>query len=170
MSSKRSLRRAQRTLRQGGAAVLNIVSLIDVFAILVFYLLVNALNPDVLPVPAVLKLAESEARQAAQPTISIAIGEHEIRIDGRLIGQTQQAVANSGGMIRELRAALHEAGRTGNGAAGGARKEISIVADKRLPFRVLKQVMAACADEQYAHVSLAVVEKAADPATAGGGA
>ena len=151
MSSKRSLRRARRMLRSGGSAVLNIVSLIDVFAILVFYLLVNALNPEVLPVPAALKLAESEARLAPQPTISIAISEHEIRIDGRLI-VSADGLVGSAETIRSLRAALHEAGQS-------SKKEISIIADKRLPFRVLKQVMSACADEQYAHVSLAVVEK-----------
>ncbi|WP_293387494.1 biopolymer transporter ExbD [Nevskia sp.] len=155
MSSKRSLRRAERTLRQGGAAVLNIVSLIDVFAILVFYLLVNALNPEVLPVPAVLKLAESEARLAPQPTISIAISEHEIRIDGRLVASTGEGLVGSVETIRALRAALHDAAVAGQ----SPKKEISIIADKRLPFRVLKQVMSACADEQYAHVSLAVVEK-----------
>lgn len=152
MSSKRGLRRAQRTLRSGGTAVLNIVSLIDVFAILVFYLLVNALNPEVLPVPAALKLAESEARLAPQPTISIAISEHEIRIDGRLVASASEGLVGSVETIRALRAALHEAGPS-------SKKEISIIADKRLPFRVLKQVMSACADEQYAHVSLAVVEK-----------
>ena len=155
MSSKRSLRRAERTLRQGGAAVLNIVSLIDVFAILVFYLLVNALNPEVLPVPAVLKLAESEARLAPQPTISIAISEHEIRIDGRLVASTGEGLVGSVETIRALRAALHDAAVAGQ----SPKKEISIIADKRLPFRVLKQVMSACADEQSAHVSLAVVEK-----------
>lgn len=160
MSSKRSLRRADRTLRRGGAAVLNIVSLIDVFAILVFYLLVNALNPEVLPVPASLKLAESAARQAAQPTISIAISEREIRIDGRLVASTGEGLVGSVETIRALRAALHDAGLSRPAVAGQPPKqEISIVADKRLPFRVLKQVMSACADEQYAHVSLAVVEK-----------
>ncbi|WP_273456290.1 ExbD/TolR family protein [Nevskia ramosa] len=152
MSSKRSLRRARRMLRSGGTAVLNIVSLIDVFAILVFYLLVNALNPEVLPVPAALKLAESEARLAPQPTISVAISEHEIRIDGRLVASSGEVLVGSAETIRALRAALHDAGQP-------AKKEISIIADKRLPFRVLKQVMNACADEQYAHVSLAVVEK-----------
>lgn len=168
MSSKRSLRRAERTLRHGGAAVLNIVSLIDVFAILVFYLLVNALNPEVLPVPAVLKLAESEARQPPLPTLSIAISEREIRIDGRLVSSAPEGLAGSRNAIRELRAALHEAGLPATEAkAAAGKREISIIADKRLQFRVLKQVMSACADEQYAHVSLAVVEK---PLPAGGGA
>ncbi len=166
MSSKRGLRRAQRALRGGGAAVLNIVSLIDVFAILVFYLLVNALNPEVLPVPPALKLAESAARQTAQPTIAIAIGEREIHIDGRLVSRAPGGLAGSREAtvvaVDALRAALHEAGLSSGGATA---RQVSIIADRRLPFRVLKQVMSVCAEEQYAHVSLAVVEK-----PAGGGA
>ena len=151
MSSKRRLRRDQRTLRTGGAAVLNIVSLIDVFAILVFYLLVNALNVETLPVPSVLKLAESAAREAPKATLAISISEQEIRLEGRLVSRVDSPVA-----MRALQAALQA-------AAGAAADdaEINIVADKRLPFRVLKQVMAACAEARYAHVSLAVVEKAA---------
>lgn len=149
MSSKRRLRRDQRTLRTGGAAVLNIVSLIDVFAILVFYLLVNALNVETLPVPSVLKLAESAARETPKATLAISISEQEIRLDGKLISSVDSPAA-----MRALQAALQAASGT------AADAEINIVADKRLPFRVLKQVMSACAEARYAHVSLAVVEKA----------
>lgn len=152
MSSKRSLRRSKRQLRHGAAAVLNIVSLIDVFAILVFYLLVNALEPDVLPVPSVVKLAESEARQPPQPTLSIAISQQEIRLDGRLVSRAAEGLAASPRVIDALRGALQAAGPS-------AGREISIVADRRLPFRVLRQVMSTCAEARYAHVSLAVIEK-----------
>jgi len=151
MSSKRRLRRDQRSLRSGGAAVLNIVSLIDVFAILVFYLLVNALNVETLPVPSVLKLPDSAARAAPQATLAISISEQEIRLDGRLVSRLDSPAA-----MRALQTALQAAS-----ASATADAEINIVADKRLPFRVLKQVMAACTEARYAHVSLAVVEKAA---------
>lgn len=152
MSSKRSLRRSERQRRHGAAAVLNIVSLIDVFAILVFYLLANALDPDVLPVPSALRLAESEARQPPQPTLSIALGEREIRLDGRLVSRAEEGLAASPREIAELRSALRAVGPPSG-------REISIVADRRLPFRVLHQVMSTCAEARYAHVSLAVVEK-----------
>ena len=151
MSSKRRLRRDQRSLRSGGAAVLNIVSLIDVFAILVFYLLVNALNVETLPVPSVLKLPDSAARAAPVATLAISISEQEIRLDGKLVSRLDSPAA-----MRALQTALQAAS-----ASATADAEINIVADKRLPFRVLKQVMSACAEARYAHVSLAVVEKAA---------
>ncbi|MBA4284600.1 MAG: biopolymer transporter ExbD [Xanthomonadaceae bacterium] len=143
------MRRDQRHLRSGGAAVLNIVSLIDVFAILVFYLLVNALTVETLPVPSVLKLPDSEARAAPTAALAISISEQEIRLDGRLVGRVDDPQA-----ARQLQAALQA-------AAPGVDAEINIVADKRLPFRVLKAVMSACTEARYPHVSLAVIEKAA---------
>lgn len=145
MMSGRRLRRDRRQLRGGAAAVLNIVSLIDVFAILVFYLLVNALNVETLPVPSLLKLPDSEARAAPSATLAISVSEQEIRLDGRLVSPVDDPQA---------------AGRD-------AAAEINLVADKRLPFRVLKAVLSACADAHYPQVSLAVIEKAATP-TAGG--
>lgn len=158
MSSGRRLRRDLRGLRSGGAVVLNIVSLIDVFAILVFYLLVNALNAETVPVPAALELPDSQTRTAPKPSVAISISEREIRLDGRLIGAVEDAET-----LRQLRAALKA-----SATAVDAEADINIVADKRLPFRVLNAVMAACAGARYGHVSLAVVEKPAVPLPAGG--
>jgi len=101
MSSGRRLRRDLRGLRSGGAVVLNIVSLIDVFAILVFYLLVNALNAETVPVPPALKLPDSQARAVPKPSVAISISEQEIRLDGRLVGRVDDAET-----LRRLRAAL----------------------------------------------------------------
>jgi biopolymer transport protein TolR len=158
MSSGRRLRRDLRGLRSGGAVVLNIVSLIDVFAILVFYLLVNALNAETVPVPPALKLPDSQARAVPKPSVAISISEQEIRLDGRLVGRVEDADT-----LRRLRAALQA-----SAAASDAQADINIVADKRLPFRVLNTVMTACAGARYGHVSLAVVEKTALPVSAGG--
>ena len=60
MRKERTAKRLERQSRQAGREVeLNIVSLIDIFAMLVFYLLVNALVVQILPNPQALKLPES---------------------------------------------------------------------------------------------------------------
>ena len=40
-----------------------------------------------------------------------------------------------------------------------AQREITIMADKALPYEVLKRVMATCTDADYGRISLAVIQK-----------
>jgi hypothetical protein len=40
-----------------------------------------------------------------------------------------------------------------------AQREITIMADKSLPYEVLKKVMSTCTDADYGKVSLAVIQK-----------
>ena len=40
-----------------------------------------------------------------------------------------------------------------------AQREITIMADKALPYEVLKKVMSTCTDADYGKVSLAVIQK-----------
>ena len=40
-----------------------------------------------------------------------------------------------------------------------AQREITIMADKALPYDVLKRVMATCTDADYGRISLAVIQK-----------
>jgi biopolymer transport protein ExbD len=40
-----------------------------------------------------------------------------------------------------------------------AQREITVMADKALPYDVLKRVMATCTDADYGRISLAVIQK-----------
>jgi len=40
-----------------------------------------------------------------------------------------------------------------------AAREITIMADKSLPYEVIKKVMATCTDADYGRVSFAVIQK-----------
>ena len=40
-------------------------------------------------------------------------------------------------------------------------KEVTVLADKSIPFRVLKRIMSTCTGSGYGRISLAVIQKAA---------
>jgi biopolymer transport protein ExbD len=42
-----------------------------------------------------------------------------------------------------------------------ASKEVTILADKTIPFKVLKKIMSTCTGSGYGRISLAVIQKAA---------
>lgn len=163
MSSRRRDRRAERTVkRKKTAVVINIVSLIDIFAILVFYLLVNALVVQVIPSPRSLKLPESAIKEQPRQTVTIIVTNDDILVDNRSVMSTQQALQGDVKLLAPLKSALLLAplmqveGDTQNRLTRG---EVNIVADKGIPYHLLKKVMATCTDTRFARISLAVVEK-----------
>jgi biopolymer transport protein ExbD len=164
MSSRRRERRQERQARRAGRTVaLNIVSLIDVFAILVFYLLVNALTVEVIPSPKALKLPESVVQEQPRPTLSLIVTTEEILVDNQSVMRTAQALGAGNRPLVPLRTALQrtplQPPAEKDAAGGFTRGEVNILADKSIPFRLLKKVMATCSEARFAHISLAVIEK-----------
>lgn len=134
---------------------LNIVSLIDVFAILVFYLLFNALSPEVLPLPQDMQLPASFVQRPPHATVAVRVTRDNIFVDHQMVMNTAEALAAAPEVsLSALKAALQA--RPGSAQSPG---EVSILADQRIPYRLLKKIMATCAEADYGHISLAVVEK-----------
>ena len=75
--AKRMDRRHKRS-KLGGA--LNLVSLMDIFTILVFFLLVNSSDVEVLPNAKDVQLPESIAEEKAKETVVILIGDEDILV------------------------------------------------------------------------------------------
>ena len=45
------------------------------------------------------------------------------------------------------------------------RQEVTILADRSVPFRVVKRVMSTCTRRGYERISLAVLQKSSEPTT-----
>lgn len=162
-TGSRRARKIVRELRkEAQKGELNVVSLIDIFAILVFYLLVNALVVEILPSPRALKLPESIAQQDPVQSVLILVTTDDIIVDNRKVMTTAQAAASTAKVLAELKYALNE--QTLKQVEGGTRGQVTrgdvnIMADKSIPFHVLKKIMATCSDTRFAKISLAVIEK-----------
>jgi len=163
--SGRMAKRVMRATRAADREVpLNIVSLIDIFAILVFYLLVSALVVEVLPNPKALKLPESEIKEQPHETVLIMITNEDIVVGTRKIMSTAQALGTVGSVLPGLKSELLLAPlmQVEGGTAGQVtRGEVNIMADKAIPYHLLKKVMATCTETRFAKISLAVIEKKA---------
>ena len=157
--ARKSVRNLRRKAREGE---LNVVSLIDIFAILVFYLLVNALVVEILPSPRALKLPESIVKEEPKQTVLILVTKDDIIVDNVKVMGTADAAAMNVQVLPDLKYKLNE--QTLMQVEGGTpgqvtRGDVNIMADKGIPFSVLKKVMATCSDTRFARISLAVIEK-----------
>lgn len=171
--SSRAKRMARHHERTGKGASLNLVSLMDIFTILVFFLLVNSAEVQTLEPPKTLKLPESVALERPRETVVVMVTADHVLVQGTAVVSVADVDAAEGVIIAPLRAALKaQTDRTLMRAAATdlSAREITILGDRDVPYRVLKKVMATCTDADYGQLSLAVVQKEEALGAVGSGA
>jgi len=162
MRKERAAKRLERKARQSGREIeLNIVSLIDIFAILVFYLLVNVLAVEILPSPQALKLPESAVQEDPRQNTLIQVTLNDVLVNNVRVMSTAEAAASQGNVLAALKRELANAplAPTPGMEDQLTRGEVNIMADRAIPYQLLKKVMATCTDSRFAKISLAVIEK-----------
>jgi len=163
--SRRAQRMETRHKRHKAGGALNLVSLMDIFTILVFFLLVNSSEVEVLPNAKDIQLPESIAEEKAKETVVILIGEREILVQGTPVVAVSDVMQMRGNDIPELRQALlSQNDRVLRKEAQDdiEDREVTIMGDRDIPYRLLKKVMATCTGSDYGRISLAVLQKSSD--------
>ena len=141
---------------------MNLTSLMDVFTILVFFLLVNSGSVEVVEAPKDVKLPESRIESKPRETVVISISPEDILIQGMLAGSVEDVLEGDPEPLDRVRARLAELKENVigiNTQTVAKSQEVTILADRSVPFTVVKQVMSTCTGEGYENVSLAVIQK-----------
>jgi biopolymer transport protein ExbD len=167
--SKRALRMERHHKRMKKGSALNMVSMMDIFTILVFFLLVSSAETEVLPNPKEIQLPESAAIQKARESVVVMVTGDQILVQGRAVASVSAALAGQELVIPELKDALRQ--QTDRvliqqARADIAAREVTILGDRELPYRLLKRVMASCTAAEFGQISLAVVQKDGTAASA----
>lgn len=160
--SARSKRMARHHERTRKSASLNLVSLMDIFTILVFFLLVNSAEVQTLEPPKSVTLPESLALEKPRDTVVVMVTTDQVLVQGTPVVSVADVDAAEGVIIAPLRDALKaQTDRVLMRAAASdlSAREITILGDREVPYRVLKKVMATCTDADYGQLSLAVTQK-----------
>jgi biopolymer transport protein ExbD len=165
VKSARAKRMEKHHKRNKGAGALNLVSLMDIFTILVFFLLVNSSDVQTLPNAKDMKLPESIAEKKPEETVTILVGRTDILVQGTPVAKIEEVMAIKGNDIPALREALlSQNDRVLRREARDdiAGREVTIMGDKDIPYRLLKKIMATCTNSDYGQISLAVLQKSSD--------
>jgi biopolymer transport protein TolR len=158
--SRRAKRMQRHHKRAKGGGAINLVSLMDIFTILVFFLLVNSSDVQNVPSTKEIQLPESTAEQRPKETIFIIVSETDLLVQGRPVASVQELLAGDENLIAPLKEELeYQASRSNIPAEEEARREITILGDKRIPYRLLKKIMITCNSVNYNNISLAVSKK-----------
>lgn len=155
-------KRAQRRARGGAAMDMNLVSLIDVFTILIFFLLSSASGVETLVSPKAVKLPLANVEQAPKDTVVLVVSGDEILAEGRRVALVSEVMASQGDLIPGLKAELdllatRKAVRAENlSKIETEGQAVTIMADKDTPYLLLRKVMYTCARASFSDVSFAV--------------
>ena len=163
MKASRRIARMARNKR--AVSKLNLTPLMDVFTVLVFFLIFNSsATVETLQQPKQITLPESVVDEKPRETVVIFVGKEEVLIQGVLVARVADIQATGNVEIEPISVRLAELSDAVIGLSTQAvaeSQEVTVLADKSVPFSVLKKVMATCTAQGYTRVSLAVVQKSA---------
>ncbi|OOZ40712.1 hypothetical protein BOW53_06805 [Solemya pervernicosa gill symbiont] len=158
--SKRAARMQRQHKRGIAAPAINLVSLMDIFTILVFFLLVNSSDGEVLPSTRNVELPESISEAKPRQTLVVMVTQDAILLQGEPVTELE-SIKRDGLALPSLMQALKDEAARKPRAAEDKAPEITIMGHKQTPYQLLKRVMASCTEAGFSHVSLAVMQKAA---------
>jgi biopolymer transport protein ExbD len=142
---------------------LNLTSLIDVFTILVFFLLFQSGASEIIQTPKEIKLPESVAEAKPRETVVVFVGRDEVLVQGDPVMRVTDIDESSGESLEPITRRLAELSANVIGLrtqAVAQSQEVTVLADKSIPFSIVKRVMSSCAAQGYGRISLAVTQKA----------
>ncbi|WP_346837322.1 biopolymer transporter ExbD [Microbulbifer sp. SAOS-129_SWC] len=178
----RRMKRMARSHKRKKTQGMNLTSLMDVFTILVFFLLTNTSSNEALEPPKVITLPDSVVETKPRETVTLMVTDKEILVESRPVVATSEVIDSKGTVIQAIKDAMvaqmdkaitvakAEQAKQAEGADGAEGEddanqpeppEVNILADRTVPFSLLKKVMSSCTDAGYTRVSLAVIQKAA---------
>jgi biopolymer transport protein ExbD len=161
MRNSRRMKRMGRNKRK--VTGLNLTPLMDVFTILVFFLLFHSSGGDILETPKQIKLPDSVVETKPRETVVIMVSPEVVVVQGEAVVNTPELLDDSVRMVAGITERLEQLERNIIGISTKAvaeGKEITILADKTIPFKVLKKIMSTCTGSGYGRISLAVIQKA----------
>jgi biopolymer transport protein ExbD len=154
-------KRAARKARNQSGLDMNLVALIDIFTILIFFLM-SSTGVEILSTAQAIKLPQSTAEKSPREMLVVTVSATDILVGGRKVATVAEAMGTEGDLIAPLKAELElQAGRSVLAKAGDAQnKSVTIMGDKSIPYSLLRKVMYTAARANYSDVSFAVTQKA----------
>jgi biopolymer transport protein TolR len=167
MMSSRARRMMTHHLRNRNESELNLIPMIDILSVLVSFLLVYSTEVEVVQNTKGIEIPESIVTAKPRETVVVMLTKDELFVQGERVASIAEVQASSDLIIAPLREALLRPRIIGKAMAEReiAEREVTVMADKSLPYEVLKKVMSTCTDADFGKISFATMQrdKALDP-------
>ncbi|WP_181179313.1 ExbD/TolR family protein [Methylibium rhizosphaerae] len=151
-------RRKAHKENKGDSAGMMLTSLMDIFIVLVLYLLVNQGTGVELDPPENVILPISGVDTAPRQSVVVVLSDRDVRVQGQSVVSMAEVVASDELEIAPIRQAIERIKAEAEQRAdqNGMHTEVTIVADQFVPFKVLKKVMLSSSNAGFGKISFAV--------------
>ena len=149
-----------------GYAGLMLTSLVDMFTIIVIFLLQNfSANGEILFMTKDIKLPDAIHGVQLERAPVISVSESAVTYDGKQIAVTEDLGKGDALNIPELEDVLRDEKRRyeqihANDPEHPFKGLVNVQADRKIPFKVIKRVMFACNQSGFSNINFAALAKA----------
>jgi biopolymer transport protein TolR len=141
-------------------AELNLIPLIDIMSVLVAFLLIYSTEVEVVQNSKGIEIPQSTAEVKPQSTVVVMLTREHVFVQGEAVATIAEVQSGTTPLIEPLREVLERPMlASSNSDADMSSREVTVIADKSLPFDIVKRVMATCSSSSYGKISLAVLQK-----------
>ena len=165
MISSRARRMLTHHLRNRADGELNLIPMIDILSVLVSFLLVYSTEVEIVQNSKGIEIPESIVTAKPRESVVVMLTTEELLVQGERIATLAELRADRAAIFAPLRNVLERPRIIGGGAVED--QEITVMADKSLPYELLKKVMQTATEAGFGKLSFATIEKD-KPATAEG--
>ena len=151
-------RHARHGKSGGGHGPLALVPMIDMLMILVVYLLVHSADTEMLPNTKNIAIPQSVSEQKPRPATVVTVTRDMLYVNGEAVVSVADVGRTPEPVVAALKSALDRQAAPLLSDANEPR-EVTVMAEKSLPYAVLRKIVASCSAADYSKVSLAVVER-----------
>jgi len=159
--SSRARRMLVHQLRNKADADLNLIPMIDILSVMVSFLLVYSTEVEVVQNSKGIDIPQSISEQRPRETVVVMVTKDDLFVQGERIASVNEIRASTDAIIAPLSQALKRPKLVGQAMTEKdiADREITLMADKGMPYEVLKKVMGTCTDADYGRISFALLQK-----------
>lgn len=159
--------KAKKHRRQGPKEMkLQITSMIDIFTILLVFLLKSySAEGQLIQIAESIALPSSTAQEEVQPAVSVGFNGQSLYVDGKLLIEDVQPFIDSEELLIEPlyavleQSAAHLKDIASVNEAVDFTGEIVLQGDKQVPFKLLKKIIFTAGQAEYVNQSLAVFKE-----------
>jgi biopolymer transport protein ExbD len=141
--------------------------MIDILSVLVSFLLVYSTEVEIVQNSKGIEIPESIVTTKPRETVVVMLTRDELFVQGERVAAIADVAASTDGIIVPLRDVLQRPRIIGQDMADRdlAEREVTVMADKSLPYEILKKVMQTATGAGFGKLSFATIEKdkALDP-------
>ncbi|HVG59983.1 MAG TPA: biopolymer transporter ExbD [Hyalangium sp.] len=164
--------------KKSGFADLLITPLVDMFIIIVLFLIANfSATGEVLMMTKDIQLPEAVNVKEVEMHPVVMVSNEQVTISGTIVGRVEDLVKDEylnipalEEKLRDMKKQYEDLHAMAGNADGGFKGDVNIQANKEVEFKIIKRVMFSCATAGYNNINFAVLTKGGDgaaPASAG---